>query len=266
MKILVIHGSMRKGNTYTLAKEVMDRLAKKPDVEIIEYSVAELDLPFCISCHVCFSKGEASCPHFGRLERVTSALLECDGLILSGVSYVRALNGAMKNLIDHFAYFFHRPALFGKHGMVIATSAGTGERRVARYLRNVMGQWGVNGALIVTQNAKKQRLQSSPKAAKRLDEAAERFYQRIQSKQRISPSAQNIAVHNAFRAMLLSEFTDAPADTRYWQQSGFSDRAYPVKTNPVKYLIGALTYRAANAAIRVVGRSYKKKQKDSSTL
>jgi len=166
----------------------------------------------------------------------------------------------MKNFLDHFAYWFHRPALFGKHGMAIATSAGRGEKAVARYLQHIMGQWGINGAMIVTQNARQQQLQSTSKAVSRLDAAAERFYQRIKSKQQISPSAQNIVVHNAFRAMSLSEITDAPADTQYWKQPGFVDRAYPVKTSPFKYFIGALTYRAANAGIRLAGRSYKKKQ------
>jgi len=31
MKILVIHGSMRKGNTYSLTKEIVDRLSAKGD-------------------------------------------------------------------------------------------------------------------------------------------------------------------------------------------------------------------------------------------
>jgi multimeric flavodoxin WrbA len=174
---------MRKGNTYALTNEITNRLALKPDVEITEISVAQLGVPFCTSCHLCLNKGEEYCPHDRYLQSVRAALLDCDGLVLSGTTYVRALNGAMKNLIDHFAYLFHRPALFGKQGMIIATSAGVGEQGVAKYLKNVIGQWGINGAMIITRNTKQERLQSfgglpSKKTVKQYDDASEHFYER----------------------------------------------------------------------------------------
>ncbi|GHV43555.1 hypothetical protein FACS189490_13710 [Clostridia bacterium] len=88
MKILVIHGSMRKGNTYKLTSEITARLAKYPDVRITEYFVADLNLPFCLSCHACFAKGEELCPHYGQLRELHGALLSCDGVIISGTTYM----------------------------------------------------------------------------------------------------------------------------------------------------------------------------------
>jgi len=262
MQILVIHGSMRSGNTYALTKEVINRLEAKPDVEITEINVASLSLPFCTSCHACLSNGEEYCPHADITLGMGKAFSDCDGLILSGTTYIRALNAAMKNLMDHFAYYFHRPRLFGKHGMVIATSAGAGEKNVAEYIKNVMGQWGINGAIILTQNTKEKRLQSvkaglSAKFEKKLDAAAEQFYKRIKSKKQISPTAKNIATHNAFRAMSLSDFSESECDKNYWSKDEFN-RAYPVKIGKCKYLIGALVYSMVNKLADIIGRSYKK--------
>ena len=265
MKILVIHGSMRKGNTYALTKEIVDRLAKKGDVEITEISVADLDLPFCRSCHICFSQGEEFCPHYERLTSVRDALDNCDGLVISGTTYLLALNAAMKNLLDHFAYIFHRPTLFGKQGMVIATSAGNGERGVAAYLKEIIGQWGINEAQIVTLNTKDKMMQTgsdefSPEYLQKLDATAQEFYQRIKRKRPTSPSLKAIAIHNAFRAMSLSEFSDSERDTHFWSQSGYRDQSYPVRIGFMKTLVGNLVFFAANKATIALGRSYKNKR------
>ena len=258
MKILVVHGSMRQGNTYALVKKITERLLTKPDVECIEISVADLNLPFCQSCNACFAKGEAYCPHHAIMQGVQSALLECDGVIFSGVTYMWALNAAMKNLLDHLAYGFHRPTLFGKKGMVIVTSSGSGEKSVAHYLKTVLGQWGINGASMVTLNAKEQQLISPDKASARLHREAERFYRLIQSGQFIAPSVKSIAVHNAFRAMSLSDFAEYACDTQFWQRDGYCNKAYPVRAG-FKYPIGVLMYAAAKYSTRMLGRIYAKR-------
>lgn len=255
MKILVIHGSMRKGNTYALTREIIDRLCARPDVECTEISVANLELPFCCSCHTCFAKGEEFCPHYEIMQAVEAALMESDGVILSGTTYMWSLNAAMKNLLDHLSYGFHRPALFGKKGMVIVTSSGNGEKDVAQYLHTVMGQWGINGAMILTLNAKERQLLSAQKISAKLDHAATQFYQLTASGRYLPPKLTNIIAHNAFRAMSLSDFAEYECDTRFWQQEGYSNRAYPVKAGP-KSAIGALMHGVAKFSTKMLGRVF----------
>jgi multimeric flavodoxin WrbA len=261
MKLLVIHGSMRQGNTFALTQEILRRMAAKPDAEITEISAADLDLPFCRSCHACFAQGEEFCPHFSAMRDVRDALLACDAVILTGVTYMWSLNAAMKNLLDHLSWLFHRPALFGKRGMVIATSKGAGEKGVAKYLKTVLGQWGVNGALVLTQNEKEKQMLSAAKQAVKLDRAAEQFYRLIKSNRPSPPSLKAIAVHNAFRAMAQSEYADSARDTRYWQESGCGGKSYPVKIGWPRRVFGALVHRAAGGAARLAGRIYTKQQK-----
>jgi len=261
MKLLVIHGSMRQGNTYALTQEIVRRLAAKPDMEVAEIAVADLDLPLCRSCHACFAQGEEFCPHYGAMRPAEEALLACDAVILTGATYMWSLNAAMKNLLDHLSWLFHRPALFGKRGMVIATSKGAGEKDVAKYLKTVLGQWGAGGALVLTQNEKEQKLLSGESQAAKLGRAAERLYRQMQSSRPLGPSLKNIAVHNAFRAMAQDEYADSPRDARYWEESGYGGRAYPLKIGWPKRALGALVNRAAVGGARLAGRIYAKQKK-----
>ena len=253
MKILVIHGSMRKGKTHSLTKEIMSHLAAKPDVEFTEFSVSDLELPFCISCHVCFKKGEEFCPNYSHFSDVYKALLSCDGVILSGTTYMWALNAAMKNLLDHLSFNFHRPSLFGKKGMVIATSAGNGEKSIAKYLKTVLGQWGVNGAVVVTRNTKQEQLVPHEKQATKVRKATERFYNQLASEHTITPTLRSIVVHNAFRAMSLSNYAEYERDTKFWQQDGYCNRAYPIKAGP-KYIVGVMIFSVAKFTAKILGR------------
>ena len=261
MNILVLHGSMRKGHTHALTQAIVSRLSTKPEVEIEAIGVDELDLPFCISCHLCFKKGEEHCPHYDQLRRVTAALHACDGLIISGTTYMWALNAAMKNLLDHHAWLFHRPALFGKHGIVVATSAGAGEKNVTRYLRSVLGQWGINKAQVVTLNTKEQKMGGGgdglpAKKAANIDNVVEVFYQRIKSGKQLSPALKSIAVHNAFRAMSLSDYSESERDTAHWQKPGFVDKSYPAKAGLCQRIVGAIVFGAASRATAMLGKRY----------
>ena len=260
MKLLVIHGSTRKGNTYALTREIVRRIATKPDVEVTEISVAALDLPFCRSCHACFDRGEEFCPHYGVMREVEAALLACDAVVLTGVTYMWSLNAAMKNLLDHLSYLFHRPALFGKRGMVIATSKGAGEKGVAKYLKTVLGQWGAGGAVVFTQNEKEQKLLSDSKKAEKLSRAADQLYRLMKSNRQLPPSLKNIAVHNAFRAMAQGEYAESERDALYWQESGCGNKAYPLKVSWPMRAFGALVHRASAGAARLAGRIYMKQQ------
>jgi len=231
---------MRKGNTYAFTQEVIKRLKKYNDVQITEISVNDLNLPFCVSCHTCFTKGEEYCPHSNTVNKVRT---ELDGIIISGVVYAMGLNAAMKNLIDHLAYLFHRPAFFGKKGMVITTTAGAGEKSVAKYIKSVMGHWGINGAMVLTHKTQTVEFQMNGKEQQKVENAVGRFYGDIKSKREIAPSIDSIAVHNAFRSMATASSPVSERDAEYWQKSGFAYKIYPAKAGFIGLCIGGLAYK-----------------------
>ena len=269
MKIVAIHGSMRKGNTYALTGEILRRLSAKQDVEVVEIGVADLSLPFCTSCHCCLLKGEEYCPHHAVMEKIQTALSECEGVIFSGVVYMRGLNAAMKNVVDHLAYLFHRPSLFGKKGMVVVTTAGSGASGVAKYLKKIFGFWGINGALVVTKKMRNHntkpyaKLQLSLKETAKLDSVANRFYTLIKSNRQLPPSLKSIAIHNTIRAVSLSPYTESESDAAHWRKDKFCNKAYPVRAGLLKYLAGVLVYRAVRRMVKIVGWAYVRKMNKS---
>ena len=242
MKITVIHGSMRKGNTYGVTSAVMECLRSYGNVEINEINIADLDLPFCASCHVCFSKGDNFCPHKAIVGTVAKAIEECDGLIISGVCYAMHINAAVKNLIDHLAYYFHRPRLFEKVGMVITTTAGAGENIVAKYLRQTLGHWGVGKAILLPMKIQTEKFALTEKQTERVRVAADKFYYQIKNKKFSQPSFVSVIVHNSFRALASVSPQLSVCDSDYWRNSGFADKVYPRKIGALKWLTGKIMY------------------------
>lgn len=241
MNITVIHGSMRKGNTYSVVQAVLDYLRTHNDVEITEISVADLDLPFCTSCHACFTKGEEFCPHKESIAPVVKSIEECDGLIISGVCYAMQINAAIKNLIDHLAYFFHQPRLFDKIGLVVTTTAGAGENIVAKYLRQTMGHWGVGKAFLLPVKIPTEKFALSGKQKERVRSAAHKFYTHIKNGKLSPPSFVSVIVHNSFRAHAAPPSL-SQCDAVYWRESGFADKVYPRRIGVMKSLVGAMIY------------------------
>ena len=222
MKILVIHGSMRKGNTYGVTQAVLERLRTYEDIQINEINIADLELPFCCSCHACFSKGEEFCPHSAIVGSVAKAIENCDGLIVSGVCYAMHINAAMKNLIDHLAYFFHRPRLFNKVGMVITTTAGAGENVVAKYLRQTLGHWGIGKAILLPLKIQTEKFSLTDKQKNHVCVTADKFYFDIKSGKLSPPSFVSVIVHNSFRAFTSIEPNSSECDAVFWRNSDFA--------------------------------------------
>ncbi len=244
MKIIVIHASMRKGNTYKLTQTVISRLkVLDVNVEIEELSVEELELPFCSSCHVCFTSGEKLCPHYNIIKAVTDKIKQCDGIILTGVVYSLHLNAAMKNLIDHLSFFIHRPCLFDKKGMVITTTAGAAEKTVAKYLKNIMSCWGVNCITVLREKIQTNPFSLNPKQTERVEKAAKSFYEAILDNKYRDPGFNEIMVFNAFRGMNTGDKPLSQCDKAYWEQTGLKDCTYPLKHNIIKRLFGCMVYK-----------------------
>ena len=245
----MIHGSMRKGNTYKLTQKVIGKLQAHGDVKIDEISVAKLDLPFCTSCHQCFEKGEEKCPHYNTMHRVAEKLENCDAVIVSGVVYSMHLNAAMKNLLDHFSYYFHRPRLFNTKGLVITTTAGGGEKTVAKYLQATLAQWGIAGAESLSFKIQTVPFALNEKQNHKLDKVTENFYYTIQNNRLSSPSVKALAIHNAFRGMSAVDVPISELDKAFWEKSGYGHSVYPRKVNILKTALGAVTYSTMKKVI-----------------
>ncbi|MBN2651568.1 MAG: NAD(P)H-dependent oxidoreductase [Spirochaetales bacterium] len=121
MKILVIHGCSKNGNTTELVRYFSEQLFSLRECEQESLYLQDYDLPFCTGCHNCILRGEDKCPHFQVVSSIEKKIMNADLLILATPGYMFNVTGIMKNFLDHVAYNCHRPKYFGKRIYMISS-------------------------------------------------------------------------------------------------------------------------------------------------
>ena len=110
MKYLVINGSPRKKNTYSVITQAKTNL----EGEFEEIHLLKENIPLCVGCYKCINESERKCPHFGKVGPIIEKIMECDGLIIGSPVYAMNVSALLKNFLDHTAYLYHRPEFFTK--------------------------------------------------------------------------------------------------------------------------------------------------------
>lgn len=238
MKITVINGTEKHGVTYRL-KEIF--LAPfKERAEITEYYLPR-DCPhFCIGCTNCCLKGEETCKDTKYVQSIEKALLKADLIVMTSPAYVFHTTGAMKALLDHFAYRWmpHRPApeMFGKRAVIITQCLGAGSKSAAKDIKHSLSWWGISkinvfaGALMG--DIVWDRLTEKKRAAfhKKMNKISEKFLHINYEK----PAQTNPATRIKFyfcRMMQKSLHKSDPEylDGKYWAEQGWLKKARPWK-------------------------------------
>lgn len=181
MKLLVIYGSDRKGNTYRASQSFINKLRAKVDekLEIEEIWASKLDLGPCLSCHQCFMQGELKCPHNNVVHHIQEKIIAANGVIIASPTYAMHVPGALKNLIDHLAYNFHRPTCSHVQGFALATTAGAGAKTVSKYLKKTFQYFGFNSSMDLALALRSEHYEETDKIGQKLEKVAEQFARRL---------------------------------------------------------------------------------------
>ena len=152
MKITVINGTEKHGVTWRLKEIFLERFREK--AEITEFYLPE-DCPcFCMGCAGCIFKGEHICKDFSYIRKIAEPLLESDLIVMTSPAYVMHATGAMKALLDHFAYLWMppRPApeMFSKRAVIITQCLGAGARSAAADIKHSLSWWGISQITVFT--------------------------------------------------------------------------------------------------------------------
>lgn len=143
MNTVLIHGQSHKGSTYNISRKL---------AESIGGNITEFFLPrdfgcFCTGCFKCINESEKLCPHYEKLKPITEDIDKADVIILASPVYVFHATGAMKALLDHYAYrwLMHRPekSMLKKQAVCISTAAGAGMKSANRDMYDSLLYWGV---------------------------------------------------------------------------------------------------------------------------
>ena len=234
MKIAVVHGSPRKGNTYLAAQKFLEALGKRGEVEASEFFLPEAMPQFCRGCLSCVMRGEEKCPHARYSQPILSAMLAADALLFTTPVYVMSTSGIQKNLLDHFPFLFinhrPRPEFFRKKAFVLSTTAGAGLRSAMKPVAACLRFWGVNriykkGFRIFALNWDEMPEEKQEKYGRQIDRRAEKFWRAVSR----GPGAPYLFTRffYAMSRWMIKKGMSTPLDREYWQAQGWLDGGSP---------------------------------------
>lgn len=232
MKICVIHGSNRKGNTEKTIEIVKKVFDQRGEISYTDFYLPK-DLPhFCNGCFACLQTGEyagQNCPHKQYTHPILKAMVESDGLIITSPSYALSESAQVKALLDHFActYLNHRPneEMFDKIALVISTAAGAGTGRVVSTLSRNLLFWGVKRTIKCKINMwvkdwDQMEESKRKKAEALLERKATAFYHAVENRYHIRPGISTTVLRYLF-TKLVKGYADTEPDKIYWKAKGW---------------------------------------------
>ena len=222
MKFVVINGSPRKKNTWAVAKQAMENL----DGSFEEIHLAKERIPLCVGCHKCVMYGEDKCPHYDKVHPIIEKIRDADGIIITSPVYAMNVSGLLKNFIDHTAYLYHRAEFYTKKALVIVTTAGTGHKKVAKYMDETLRHWGVNKVYTLKfACGGKDTLDT-----KTIDKVSGEFGKDVESEKLHSPKFMDVLFFQVWKAMALSD-VPIEADAKFWHEKGLVNHDFAPEVN-----------------------------------
>lgn len=145
MKILIIDGCPRKGNTWKLTLRAMEKIRQLcPDTEFEEITLSKLNLPFCTGCSNCFRLGPEKCPHYSIVGEIVYKIEQADGIIICSTCVDCRETTLLKNLFDHWCYMMHRPYFYKSKALIITSAGGKGQVKTAQSIETSLLAVGFN--------------------------------------------------------------------------------------------------------------------------
>lgn len=238
MKITVINGTEKRGVTYKLKEIFLEAFREK--AEITEFYLPKDCPDFCMGCTVCIQKDQKKCKDAEYVQKIENALISADLLVFTSPAYVFHTTGAMKTMLDHFAYRWmpHRPAkeMFGKRAVIITQCLGSGGKSTAKDIKDSLSWWGISYIKICSYklmseiNWDKLPEKRREKMEESLRKAAEKMLRINYSK----PARTGIVTKGKFHAVRLLQKNLGKADPeytdfKYWKANGWTEKERPWK-------------------------------------
>nr|WP_294575275.1 NAD(P)H-dependent oxidoreductase [uncultured Romboutsia sp.] len=249
MKILIIHGSPRRGNTWNIVNRVREKINKEIDVnyEIIELS--KMKIPMCTGCFNCILKSEEKCPHYESIKYINNKIDWCDAMIITSPVYSLQVSGQLKNFLDHMSYNFHRPKYFNKKALIITTTAGVNAKEVSNYINEVLTFWGINTTYKLPIVYRDNNLE---KYDKQIDKVLSKFIDTLKNEKLKAPTFKTVAMYNSFRSMSTTLYTKGNPDYDYWKSSELYKYPYhpDINIGMIKMVFGNTLYKTISKKMK----------------
>lgn len=241
-RITAFIGTQSKRATYLAVQEFAKNLGHYEEIDLEYVFLADYHLEFCKGCLNCFDKGEEFCPLKDDRDLLLAKIEHADGIVFASPNYAFQVTALMKNFLDRFAYFYHRPKYFDKTYTAIVTQGFSGGNKIRKYLETMGRNFGfqvTRGSCLTTLNPmtepQKKRLTVEMK------EVAKRFNESLMRPGPPSPSLFRLMMFRMARTKVMSidqEFRDY----QYFKGMGWfeSDYYHDTALGPIKKTAGHL--------------------------
>jgi multimeric flavodoxin WrbA len=208
------------------------------DAEFEEVQLMKEKIPMCNGCFKCILEGEENCPHQEIISPIIEKILWADGIIITSPVYAMNVTALLKNLFDHTAYLYHRPRFFTKKALIVVTSAGAGQKDVAKYIDETLRHWGFNKTYIIAQAIGDGNFNES-----KINKTSEQFFKDVTTKKLHSPKLNDIIFFDVWKAMAKSQ-NSIEKDKEYWNETELInyDFAPEIKLGIFKKIFSKLTF------------------------
>jgi multimeric flavodoxin WrbA len=244
LKILIIHGSPHKGQTFEVTMDFLKELGNRIEIEVRHIFLFQERLELCRGCGTCITLGEDRCPSKDGLLQIHAMIQDADTVIITTPIYALQVSVLVKNLLERSAYIMHRPCYFGKWFMSISTQAYSGDKDVAKYLANAMHFCGFNiiPGLRLTVAPGDRTTAQKKKFKKKINTAVKQF-QAIEKKDKFPvPTWKELMMFRFRRSAITSKsYMDVfPRDVEYFRENDWLRTAYyyNVHLNPLMKIAG----------------------------
>jgi multimeric flavodoxin WrbA len=130
MKVLLVNGSPREKNTFSVLKN-MENILQRHNIETKTVSIQNYNIKNCIGCYACVTAGGKSCPFSDDDASILwNDFIDSDAIVLASPVFALGVPGVFKNFMDRIAYNAHRPVFYNKPAILVSTTAGMGTQNV----------------------------------------------------------------------------------------------------------------------------------------
>lgn len=267
MKILVIMGSSKNGNTTEIVKYFERKLTEYVSCDFEYLYLNDYNIDFCTGCHNCILTGEDKCPHYLHVKAIEEKMLYSDATILASPGYMFSVTGIMKNFLDHIAYNCHRPKYFGKKAFLISSCTKWQEKSVFTPLKTwVLGAgFTFAGKVYIEMPPLPLNEKALNKIRKKLEKAVAKFHAMLQKSKYTKPNFADIIIFYVLRTLCKTAPKILKADYEYFSTKKAYEKNVkwyiPVKISRLKHKFATfLEKRVEKGILKMLDHEKLKKQ------
>ena len=239
-KVLLIHGSARKKNTYNILLQI-EKILKDHGIEVEILNLFDYEIKDCIGCESCITHESCSIKD-DNMNVIMQKMMDSDGVVLSSPVYMCSVTSKLKSLADRTNMWVHKPATAGKPVMFVATTAATGLKATGQFFNTYATGLGMRRGDFVARAGKKM---DEPVKEKEMS----KFLRLLeQDTSQYHPSMNEIVMFTVGKVLALKSEGD---DKKFWEEREWLDKRYyyPCKMNPGKKLFSKFIFKVLSKAM-----------------